>query len=424
MDPDKKIAMAGPIGEAFNLADAPEDLVKSVVRKIAPGDEVTGMTEDYEVVTKEEEMEVVLAIAISHLLRGQGAQDTSTEEFNAEVSSRNVDSNNANEVIELDTTNICASSEIKRLDTTKELVAVEKSMAEIDVMPVLVEVAAILSLVEMAALFYLMNDTESQVVDDMANFVHSSRLMLSWCAHGVPMVLVCFGVFKCANYWCALWCGHGDDWRYKNPSLVKKIKKDLLDPGELMRTAGSVQLVQVKVPKASLVMEADVQWSIHEVDGKYEVHSLTSKITKDMLDPGDVEALEIDDGGCSSTLVGSFGSSTLLVLSWCALGVPLDGLHLAMIWCALVLDVMYEDPSPAQRIHKDLLDPGGFVTTAGLVQEVQVMLAKVYLVMESSKEDVIFHIGSTATWCDLLGALVKFAYLGPRSVWTSQGVLK
>ena len=152
---------------------------------------------------------------------------------------------------------------------------------------------------------------------------------------------------------------------------------------------------------------------------------MTSKITKDMLEPGDVEALEIDEGGCSSTcLVGSFGSSTLLVLSWCALGVPLDGLHLAMIWCALVLDVMYEDPSPAQRIHKDLLDPGGFVTTDGLVQEVQVMLAEVYLVMGSSNEDVIFHISSTATWCDLLGALVKFAFLGPRSVWTSHGVLK
>ena len=117
---------------------------------------------------------------------------------------------------------------------------------------------------------------------------------------------------------------------------------------------------------------------------------LSSKITKDMLDPGGVEASEIDDGECSSTyLVDSFGSSTLLVLSWCALGVPLDGLHLAMIWCALVLDVMYEDPSPVQRIHKDLLDPGGFVTTDGLVQEVQVMLAEAYLVMESSKEDVI-----------------------------------
>ena len=102
---------------------------------------------------------------------------------------------------------------------------------------------------------------------------------------------------------------------------------------------------------------------------------------------------------------------------------PSDGLHLAMIWCALVLDVMYEDPSPAQRIHKDLLDPGGFVTTAGLVQDVQVMLAEVYLVMMSSKEDVIFHIGSTATWCDLLGALVKFASLGPRSVLTIHGVL-
>ena len=138
---------------------------------------------------------------------------------------------------------------------------------------------------------------------------------------------------------------------------------------------------------AVLVSDADVQWFIHEVDGKYEVHSLTSKITKDMLDPGDVEALEIDDD--------------LLVLSWCALGVPFVGLHLAMIWCALVLDVMYEDPSPAQRIHKDLLDPGGFVTTDGLVQEVQVMLAEVYLVMGSSKEDVIFHVSSTATWCDL-----------------------
>ena len=192
-----------------------------------------------------------------------------------------------------------------------------------------------------------------------------------------------------------------------------------------MCTAGPVQLVQVKVAEASLVMEAGEEASdkstleaersgspvlVSEADGKYEVHSLTSKITKDMLDPGDVEALEIDDD--------------LLVLSWCALGVPLDGLHLAMIWCALVLDVMYEDPSPAQRIHKDLLDPGGFVTTDGLVQEVQVMLAKVYLVMESSKEDVIFHIGSTATWCDLLGALVKFASLGPRSVWTNQCVLK
>ena len=86
-----------------------------------------------------------------------------------------------------------------------------------------------------------------------------------------------------------------------------------------------------------LISEADVLWFIHEVDGQYEVQSLTLKITKDMLDPGGVEASEIDDGECSSTyLVDSFGSSTLLVLSWCALGVPLVGLHLAKIWCALM----------------------------------------------------------------------------------------
>ena len=139
---------------------------------------------------------------------------------------------------------------------------------------------------------------------------------------------------------------------------------------------------------------------------------LSSKITKDMLDPGDVEALEIDDGGCSSTcLVGSFGSSTLLVLSWCALSVPFADLHLAMawcaFWCALELDGMYEDPNLVQRIHKDLLDPGGHVITAGL-QVVQVMLAKVYLVMGFGRED-----DSTAIWWVLLFALVKFASLGP-----------
>ena len=198
MDPDKKIAMAGPIGEVFNLADAPEDLAQSVVWKnVLENEEVGGVIEETKVlgvVSKEEEMEVVLAIAIGYLLTLEEAQDTSTEELNAEVSSRNVDSNTANEVIELDTTNICHSSEIKRLDTTKELVAAKKSMAEIYVMPVLVEVAAMLSLVEVAALFYLMNDTEPQVVDARGYFVHSSRFMLSLCAISVPMPLVCFGV--------------------------------------------------------------------------------------------------------------------------------------------------------------------------------------------------------------------------------------
>ena len=73
----------------------------------------------------------------------------------------------------------------------------------------------------------------------------------------MPMVLVCFGVFQCANYWCAHLCELGDVWRYKNPSLVKKIMKDLLDPGEFMFTAGSVQVLQVKVAEVYLVMEAN-----------------------------------------------------------------------------------------------------------------------------------------------------------------------
>ena len=60
-------------------------------------------------------------------------------------------------------------------------------------------------------------------------------------------------MFQCANYWCEL----GDVWRYKNPSLVKKIMKDLLDPGEFMFTAGSVQVLQVKVAEVYLVMEAN-----------------------------------------------------------------------------------------------------------------------------------------------------------------------
>ena len=81
------------------------------------------------------------------------------------------------------------------------------------------------------------------------------------------MVLVYFGVFHCANYWCTLWCELGNDWRYKNPSLVKEIMKDLLDPGELMCTAGPVQVVQVKVAKVYLVMETseeDVQFFLLE----------------------------------------------------------------------------------------------------------------------------------------------------------------
>ena len=107
------------------------------------------------------------------------------------------------------------------------------------------------------------------------------------------------------------------------------------------------------------------------------------------------------------------------MLSWCALGVPFADLHLAMawcaFWCALELDGMHEDPNLVQRIHKDLLDPGGLVITAGL-QVVQVMLARVYLVMGFGRED-----DSTAIWWVLLFALVKFASLGPRSVWTSHG---
>ena len=160
--------------------------------------------------------------------------------------------------------------------------------------------------------------------------------------------------------------------------------------------------------------------------GSMRFKVLSSKITKDMLDPGDVEASEIDDGECSSTyLVDSFGSSTLLVLSWCAFGVPLVGLHLAMICCALKLDVVYEDPNRVRRVHKDLLDPGGLVTTAGLVQEEQVKLAKVYLVMGISKADVAFFLlDSMEAWWVLCWALVKFASLGPRSVSTNQCVVR
>ena len=98
---------------------------------------------------------------------------------------------------------------------------------------------------------------ESICTSRVGNSGSTSQLMLSRQALGVPMVLVCFGVFQCANYWCAHWCELGNVWRYKNPSLVKKIRKDLLDPGEFMFTAGSVQVVQVKVAEVYLVMEAN-----------------------------------------------------------------------------------------------------------------------------------------------------------------------
>ena len=63
--------------------------------------------------------------------------------------------------------------------------------------------------------------------------------------------------------------------------------------------------------------------------------------------------------------------------------------------------------------------------TAGSVQVLQVKVAEVYLVMEANEEDVpIFLLGFMEAWWFLWWALVKFASLGLRSVWTSQGVLK
>ena len=56
------------------------------------------------------------------------------------------------------------------------------------------------------------------------------------------------------------------------------------------------------------------------------------------------------------------------------------------------------------------------------MQVVQVMLAEVYLVMGSNKEDVLLF--SMEAWRVLCCALVKFASLGPRSVWTNQCELK
>ena len=255
--------------------------------------------------------EMVLALAIGYLLNLQEVEDTSMEKFDSEVSSENGGSKTDNEVNKFEDTNVCVPSESVHLNTDQTEVAAKMSMMEDDAMMPLVDMAAMMSLVVLVALAYLVDTSELQSVGVDESICTSrggiygstSQLMLGRWSLGVPMVLVCFGVFKCANYWCALWCGHGDDWRYKNPGLVKKIMKDLLDPGEFMRTAESVQLVQVKVAEASLVMEAGeeaydvstleaersgspvlvsepyVQWFIHEVDGQYEVQSLTSKIT-------------------------------------------------------------------------------------------------------------------------------------------------
>ena len=85
---------------------------------------------------------------------------------------------------------------------------------------------------------------------------------------------------------------------------------------------------------------------------------------------------------------------------------------------------MYEDSNTVQRIHTDLLAQGGFDITARLVQEVQVKVAEVYLVMEASEDVQIFVLGFMKAWWFLWWALVKFASLRPRSVWTNHGELK
>ena len=100
------------------------------------------------------------------------------------------------------------------------------------------------------------------------------------------------------------------------------------------------------VTKAELMEER--KFERYKVDWRYKNPSRIRRILKDILDPGDVDALEIDD--------------VPLMLSWCALGVPFADLHLAMawcaFWCALELDGMHEDPNLVERIHKYLLDPG------------------------------------------------------------------
>ena len=48
---------------------------------------------------------------------------------------------------------------------------------------------------------------------------------------------------------------------------------------------------------------------------------------------------------------------------------PLANIDFAMewcaAWCALDLDGKYENPNPVQKVLKDMLDPGGLVTTSG-----------------------------------------------------------
>ena len=90
--------------------------------------------------------------------------------------------------------------------------------------------------------------------------------------------------------------------------------------------------------------------------------------------------------------------------------------------CDLAEDGTYKNPNLIQRIMKDMLDPGGLVHPAGTLQVLQVMLAKVYLVVRTNKDDVL--LGSMEAWRVLCCALVKFASLGPRSVWTNQCVLR
>ena len=151
------------------------------------------------------------------------------------------------------------------------------------------------------------------------------------------MAHVCSGVTPCSNWHdpevvMAKYMVHGN-W---DPGIKNPKKEMLLDEPNaegIYKVSAAEEAYNVSTLEAVssgspvLVSDADVQWFMHEVDGNYEVQRLTSKITKDMLDPGDFEASEIDDGGCTYIAsVDRFGSSALLVLSWCALSVPLAGL--------------------------------------------------------------------------------------------------
>ena len=78
------------------------------------------------------------------------------------------------------------------------------------------------------------------------------RLLLDWCAFGVPIVLQ-----KLTVTWYVLMYDLKVDGKYEDPNKINRVMKDSLEPGGKMVTFGIVMKVVVELLKINLIVKID-----------------------------------------------------------------------------------------------------------------------------------------------------------------------